>query len=100
MNKKLNQSINSSSATTIKDLQETLKSIVSSYNYENIENLKNICNTFKDSSVASEIASELPKLSVINPSFINAANSFASSLESIDLFVSYPSLITPFRTNK
>lgn len=76
MDEKLKQSVNSALAPTIKNLQESLKSSILTYNSEYFERIsKNVSNVFNDSPIANKITSE----------FIDTINELVSSLNSIDL---------------
>lgn len=76
MDEKLKQSVNSALAPTIKNLQESLKSCILTYNSEYFERIsKNVSNAFNDSPIANKITSE----------FIDTINELVSSLNSIDL---------------
>ena len=76
MDEKLKQSVNSALAPTIKNLQESLKSSILTYNSEYFERIsKNVSNAFNDSPIANKITSE----------FIDTINELVSSLNSIDL---------------
>ena len=76
MDEKLKQSVNSALAPTIKNLQESLKSSILTYNSEYFERIsKNVSNAFNDSPIANKITSE----------FIDTMNELVSSLNSIDL---------------
>jgi hypothetical protein len=76
MDEKLKQSVNSALAPTIKNLQESLKSSILTYNSEYFERIsKNISDAFNDSPIANKITSE----------FIDTINELLSSLNSIDL---------------
>lgn len=76
MDEKLKQSVNSALAPTIKNLQESLKSSILTYNSEHFERIsKNVSNSFNDSPIANKITSE----------FIDTINELVSSLNSIDL---------------
>lgn len=76
MVEKLKQSVNSALAPTIKNLQESLKSSILTYNSEYFERIsKNVSNSFNDSPIANKITSE----------FIDTINELVSSLNSIDL---------------
>lgn len=76
MVEKLKQSVNSALAPTIKNLQESLKSSILTYNSEHFERIsKNVSNSFNDSPIANKITSE----------FIDTINELVSSLNSIDL---------------
>lgn len=76
MDEKLKQSVNSALAPTIKNLQESLKSSILTYNSEYFERIsKNVSNAFNDSPISNKITSE----------FIDTINELVSSLNSIDL---------------
>lgn len=76
MDEKLKQSVNSALAPSIKNLQESLKSSILTYNSEYFERIsKNVSNAFNDSPIANKITSE----------FIDTINELVSSLNSIDL---------------
>lgn len=88
MDEKLKQSVNSALAPTIKNLQESLKSSILTYNSEYFERIsKNVSNAFNDSPIANKITSE----------FIDTINELVSSLNSIDLTVIVKMILFPMK---